>query len=126
MNVVTYPPQGLVITRAAHLLAELFPNFDGPVEGNPCHYLGMCEVLRRPAHFPNALVRSAPDPRQVTEKGAADRDRAVERRQAMAVGMIEGVEIAQHFEDRPGDAEPALDRLIEDLVLLPSAIGRQR
>ena len=101
MNLVTYPPQALVLTGAAHLPAELFPKFDGPVKGDPCHYLGMCEVLRRPAYFPNALVRLTPDLRQVTENRAADRDRPIDRRQTMAVGMVEGVEdLAIHIELR--------------------------
>src|SRR5271155_3113526 len=92
MNVVTCPPQFLNRTVAADLLADLLQNFDGPVEGNPCHYLGMGEVLRRPAYFPNALVRLAPDPRQVTENAAADRDRPVNRRQTVDMSMVQGIE----------------------------------
>src|SRR5712671_4766898 len=99
MNVVTYPPQGLALTRAARLLADLFPNFDGPVEGNPCHYLGMCEVLRRAAYFPNPLVRLKPDLRQVTEPTVADRNRAINRWQTMAVRHIQSIEdLAIHVE----------------------------
>src|SRR5207302_1962079 len=77
----------------------LFPKFDGPVEGHPCHYLGMCEMVRRPAYFPNALVGLTPDSCQMTENVAADRDRAIDRRQTVAVGMVECIEdLAIHIE----------------------------
>jgi hypothetical protein len=59
----------------------------------------MCEVLRRPAYFPNSLVRLTPDLRHVTENTAADRNRAINRWQTMALGHIQSVEdLAIHIE----------------------------
>ena len=92
VDVVTYSPQALGGTLSADLLADLLQNFDGAVESNPCHYLRMCKVLRRPANFPDALVGMVPNPGQVTQNSAADRDRTVDRRQTVAVRKIQSVE----------------------------------
>src|SRR5215469_15495506 len=52
----------------------------------------MSEVLRRPAHFPNALVRPAPNARQMVKNSAADRHGPAYRRQAVKMSEVEGVE----------------------------------
>src|SRR5215470_1520372 len=92
MDVVSYPPQTPDRTRTADFFAQPFENFYRPVERHPRHYFRMGEVLRRPAHFPNALVSPAPNPRQMVENGGADRHGAIHCGQAVKMGVVQRVE----------------------------------
>ena len=54
-------------TPASRGVAEPFPRelFGGAAERDPCHYLGVDEVLRSPAHLPNAFIRLLPGRRKM-------------------------------------------------------------
>ena len=85
-------PQALERAVAARLLADLFEDLDRAVERDPRHHLRMGEMLLRPANFPDPLIGQRPDPRQMPEKGAADRDAALHGRQTVQLGVVQGVE----------------------------------
>src|SRR5712671_6800162 len=72
--------------------AEPFGDLDRPVEGDPGHHLRMREMLRRPAHLPDTLVRLIPDLSQMRKNDLADCGAAVDRRQAVQMGLVERVE----------------------------------
>src|SRR5262249_43761165 len=48
--------------------AEILRALDGAIESDPGHDLGIGEMLSWASHFPDALVRLAPNPRQIFEK----------------------------------------------------------
>jgi hypothetical protein len=74
-----------VVGRARH--AELLNRLHRPVERDPSHDFGMREVLSRPAHLPNSLVRLAPDGFEVIKESAPDRRRSRDRGQAVQTGL---------------------------------------
>src|SRR5262245_544320 len=92
MDFVPYPSQPVKRALATYLFADQLDQSDGAVKSDPCHYLGMREVLRRHAHLPYPLVGETPDPRQMPEQRATDRDCAVDRRHAVAMGVVQCVE----------------------------------
>src|SRR6266850_5289050 len=74
-------------------------NLDRAVEGYPRHDFRMGEVLPRPAHLPDALVRLIPNPGQVFEQDRPYRVPVFVGGQAVALSMVERVEnFAVHIE----------------------------
>src|SRR6266446_10119670 len=67
-------------------------NLDRAVEGYPRHDFRMSEVLRRPAHLPDPLVRLIPNPGQVFEQDRPYRVPVFVGGQAVAVSMVKRIE----------------------------------
>ena len=108
-------PSFLIEAALAHLVvnlvAQLAPVVERPfepeglraldraIEGDPGHDLGIGEMLRRPAHFPDALIGLAPDILEMFEKRDLSVPSGFVGRQPAAPRLMIGVhDLAEHVE----------------------------
>lgn len=70
---------------------EFLETFDRPIEGDPCHHLGMGEVQPSAAHFPDAFVRLAPYRLEISEKRLLQIPSGIVHLQVAAARLMERV-----------------------------------
>ena len=74
--------------------AELIRALDRTIEGDPCHDLGIGEVLAAAARFPYAIVRLGPDALEVGQKRLLQLPAGFARGKPLASRLVERI---HHF-----------------------------
>src|SRR5215207_3425253 len=78
-----------VLDRAVEL--ESFRVLNRTIERHPGHYLGIGEMLPRPAHLPDTFIRLAPDSLEILQQRLLQRPACRIRRDPATPALVQGV-----------------------------------